>query len=317
MPAPGPLRGGEPRAAPDLLTDAGLLGLSLIWGVNFSVIKVALTELEPMAFNALRFPLASLVLVGFLLARGPLSRPRSEDVPRLVGLGLLGNVVYQLLFISGIDRTTAGNASLLLATTPIWTLLLSTLRGHERPSPLVWLGVMGTGAGMVLVVLGAGGLRFGPESMAGDLLMVSASAVWAVYTVGARDLVHRYGPLQVTAWTLWTGSAGLVLIGIPWVTRTSLATVSPVAWASIVYAGTLAISVAYAIWYRGVARLGNARTAVYSNLVPVVALAVAWLWLGERPVPLQFAGAGVILGGLTLARLGGHRPRRVPPATAT
>jgi drug/metabolite transporter (DMT)-like permease len=288
----------------------------LIWGVNFSVIKVALEELAPLAFNALRFPLASLVLLVLLRARGPLVLPSPGDRLRLLGLGLLGNTLYQLFFILGIDRTTAGDASLLLATTPVWTLLLSFRVGHERPSGVVWVGVAGTAGGMGLVVVGGGGVHFGPQSLGGDLLMVGASVVWALYTVGARNLVLRYGPLQVTAWTLWTGTAGILLLGAPALARTALTEVSPQAWGALTYAGTLAISLAYTIWYRGVQRLGNARTAVYSNLVPVVALAVAWLWLGERPGPLQLAGAGVILLGLSLARLGGLPPRRLPPVSA-
>lgn len=72
-----------PGSAPGRVTDAGLLALVLIWGVNFSVIKVGLRELHPLAFNALRFPLAVLALAGLLAIRGSLSLPRREDVPRI------------------------------------------------------------------------------------------------------------------------------------------------------------------------------------------------------------------------------------------
>lgn len=96
---------------------------------------------------------------------------------------------------------------------------------------------------------------------------------------------------------------------MPSILRTDLSAVSPLAWAGVVYAGILSIGVAYLIWYRGVRLLGASRTAVYSNLVPVAALITAWVWLGEVPSALQLAGATVILGGLTLARLAGS-PRR-------
>lgn len=294
----GPLRDG------DGTTDALLLLLTLIWGVNFAVIKAALSELHPFAFNALRFPLASLVLYLLLRRRGALVLPRAEDRLRIVGLGILGNIVYQPLFILGLDLTTAGNASLLLATTPVWTLLLSSGLRHEEPSRRVWMGIAGTVAGMILVVGGGGGLHLARTGLVGDLLMVGAAVTWSLYTVGARDLVHRYGSLAVTSWTLWVGSSGLVLLGLPWLRRTDLGGVSPAAWAGVAYAGVFAISVAYAIWYRGVHRLGNARTAAYSNLVPVVALVAAWVWLGEVPGLVQIGGACVILGGLWVARTG-------------
>lgn len=280
----------------------------MIWGINFPLIKVALAEIPPLAFNALRFPLAALVLLALVAATGGMRRPEPGDAIRLVGLGVLGNVVYQLLFIFGLAATTAGNASLLLATTPAWTALLSTAVGHERLARRVWLGVFGAVGGMVLVVAGGDGFRFSGATLTGDLLMVAASVTWATYTVGARPLIHRYGAMPVTAWTLWAGTPALVLLGIPALTRTDLGSVSGASWGALVYAGVLAISVAYALWNRGVRRLGNARTAIYSNTVPVVALAAAWIGLGEVPTPLQLTGAGVILAGLTLARTGRGRP---------
>lgn len=294
------------RAGHDLSTDTGLLVLVLIWGVNFSVIKVSLAEVTPLAFNALRFPLACVLLAALLRLRGPLPWPAKGDLVPLILLGLLGNVAYQFFFIFGIDATRAGNASLILATTPVWTTAFSTLRGHESPQPAVWGGVLGTVGGMALVVLG-GDSALGVEgaTLRGDLLLVGASVTWSVYTVGANNFVRTYGSLPVTAWTLWVGTVGLVLAGLPSLLVTPAGEISLMAWGGVVYAGALAIGVAYALWYRGVQRLGNTRTAAYSNLVPLVALLVAWAWLGEVPTLLQMAGAAVIIASVSLARLAG------------
>lgn len=300
----------EPTAPRDHLTDLGLVSLAAIWGVNFVVVKLGLEALPPLAFNTLRFPLACVVLYGVLRSRpGPLL-PRSDGLVPLVGLGLLGHVVYQCLFIFGIDRTLAGNASILLATVPVWTTLLSLALGHERPSMQVWLGVAGTLTGMALVVLGGGGVSLGGATFRGDVLMTGAAVAWALYTVASRRLVLEYGALRVTAWTLWIGTPGIVVLGLPDLLRTNLEGVPVGAWAAVVYAGVLALAVAYVAWYRGVEKLGSSRTAVYSNLVPVVALLTGWLWLGEVPSSLQIAGAALVVASLTLARLGGPRPER-------
>lgn len=286
-----------------LFADLSLVLLACIWGVNFSVVKVVLEVLDPLAFNALRFPLAALALGAVVARRGGRLTPDRADLPRIVALGLLGNVVYQLCFVYGLDGTLAGNASLLLSTTPVWTVLLSARVGHERASRGVVLGVGGTLAGMALVVLGRGdAVAVGSETIRGDLLMVGAAVLWSVYTVAGRGPIRRYGPLRTTTWTLWVGTPLLVLMGLPSIVRTDLAAVPPVVWAGVVYAGLLSVGLAYLIWYRGVQRLGNNRTAVYSNLVPVAALATAWVWLGEVPTALQLAGAGVILLGLSVAR---------------
>ena len=288
----------------------GLLSLALIWGVNFSVVKVVLEELNPLVFNALRFPLAVLALtVAARRVPGPLL-PASEDVGRIVVLGLLGNVVYQLCFIYGLDWTRAGNASLLLSTTPVWTVILSGVAGHERATPQLAVGVFATLLGMLLVVFGRGDeISLGSETLRGDLLMVLASILWSIYTVGGRAPVARYGALRMTMWTLWVGTPALVLIAAVPLAELSPTSVSPGAWAGVVYAGLLSIGLAYLLWYRGVRLLGNNRTAVYSNLVPVAALLTAWLWLGEMPAPLQLVGATVIIGGLSYARFAGSAVR--------
>ena len=288
----------------NITTDLGLLFLVLIWGINFSVLKVVLRELDPLALNALRFPIAAIAL--WMLVRrldGPL-RPDPGDVGRIIALGLLGNVAYQLFFIFGVNSTLAGNASLMLATTPVWTVLLSSLAGHERPGIWVVIGVAGTLMGILMVISGgrdAGTL--GSPTIRGDILILIASVLWATYTVGGQKPVTRYGALRVTAWTLWVATPLIFVMGVPDLMRTDFRAVTPEVWLGVVYAGLLGIGLAYLLWYRGVQRIGNNRTAVYSNLVPVAALFTAWIWLGETPTTLQLIGATVILAGLTLARL--------------
>jgi drug/metabolite transporter (DMT)-like permease len=287
----------------------GLILMAVIWGVNFPLVKASLDELPPLAFNALRFPLAALTVLVILKYSGRIHWPEKDDWARIVVLGILGNLVYQAFFIFGLDRTLAGNASILLATTPVWTLGLSTARRHEKPGLLVWAGILGTLFGMVLVVLGGGlTLGFHGETFRGDLLIVGAAITWSVYTVGSRGMVRKYGPLPVTAWTLWVGTVGLVILGLPSLVETPLERVSPLSWFAVAYSGILAIGLAYLLWYRGVQRIGNSRTAAYSNLTPIVAIGVAWLWLAEVPVPLQLAGAAIVLAGLWLARVGRDRP---------
>lgn len=303
-----------PATTRPLTGDVGLLLLAVIWGVNFSVVKLVLTELDPLALNALRFPLAAGALWIALRGRPGPSSPRRPDIARVVVLGVVGNVVYQLCFIYGIDWTLAGNASLLLATTPVWTVLLSAAVGHERPHIQVLAGVTGTLLGIALVVVGRGErLSLGSSTVRGDLLMIGASMLWSAYTVGGRRLISTYGALRMTAWTLWIGTPALVLIGLPSLATTDFGAVGSATWVGVAYAGFVSIGLAYLLWYRGVERLGNNRTAVYSNLVPVAALLTAWLWLGEVPTVVQGLGAVVILAGLTVARLAPSVVTAQPP----
>jgi drug/metabolite transporter (DMT)-like permease len=296
------------RFPPDLAI--GLL--VLIWGSNFSVVKAALTQFSPLAFNSTRFVLASALLALYMAAFGKRVRFEKGDGLRLVGLGLLGNVVYQALFIYGINGTRAGNAALMLATVPLIVAVLSVGLKHETISRAGWAGVFLSIAGIVLVLWGSSrGLSFGSDTMRGDLTMLASALAWSVYTVMSSPYVQKYGTLPVTAFTMWTGTIGLVAVSTPALLAQDWNSISLGAWGGLVFSGALSIALAYILWYYGIRHLGSSRTAVYSNTVPVVALIVAWLTLGEVPTWVQVAGTVMIIGGIGLARLS-RRPAEVP-----
>jgi len=297
-------RAGGKAGSPQLRANAALLVMALIWALNFSVSKDALTRVPPLAFNALRFPLAALVVTFALSRAGGLRLPARGDGAAILALGFLGNLVYQLFFVFGLAQTRAGTASLILAGTPMVTALLGAATGRERVTRKVWWGIAATILGIGLVVAGTaagspgGGIRWGA------LLMFAATVVWAVYSLGIRDLIQRYGPLPVTAWTLWPGTVAIVLAGLPSLRSLDLSGLGVRDWGAIVYAGALSIGVAYMLWSFGVRHLGATRTSAYSNVTPVLALLAAWLLLAERPSLSQMLGAVVIVGGVTLAQTG-------------
>jgi len=151
---------------------------------------------------------------------------------------------------------------------------------------------------------GVRGPQFGAETVRGDITMLAAAVAWSAYTVGAAPLVQRYGPLKATAGTMWIGTVVLVLISTPALLAQDWSAVRGGAWAGLAFSGALSIALAYIIWYYGVRHLGSSRTAVYSNTVPLVALLVAWATLGETPTWTQLVGAGAIVGGVLLSKLG-------------
>jgi drug/metabolite transporter (DMT)-like permease len=282
-------------------TETALSLMVFVWGVNFAVVKHALATFHPLAFNALRFSLASVLVFLVLRARGELGLPDRKDVPRIVALGLLGNVLYQMCFILGLDRSRAGHAAVILALTPIMTAFLSMLTGHERPGPRTWGGASLSIAGIALVS-GAAIRLEGREALIGDGILVMACVAWAFYTVGARPIVRRYGSVRTTAWTLWIGAVGLIVLGAPGLMGQDWAALDARAWGGLVFSATFAIGLAYLIWYRGVERIGNTRTAIFSNLTPVVALMASAVLLKEAPSALSLVGAALTLGGVMIVR---------------
>ena len=249
----------------------------------------------------MRFAVASVLVFAVLRARGELGLPARADVPRVVVLGLLGNVIYQMCFILGLDRSRAGHASVILALTPILTAFLSMLTGHERPGPRTWGGATLSITGIALVS-GAAIRLEGREALVGDAILVAACVAWACYTVGARPIVRRYGSVRTTAWTMWIGALGLAALGTPSLLRQDWGALDAGAWGGLAFSATFAIGLAYLIWYRGVERIGNTRTAIFSNLTPIVALAASAVLLRELPSAAALLGAALTLGGVMIVR---------------
>ena len=278
-----------------------MLLVSLIWGVNFSVMKGALPHFPPLAFTAVRFAGSSVVL--WLIQR------RVEGVQplppgtllRLIVLGVVGNTLYQLAFILGLERTTASNSALLLSAVPTAVALLGAVVGAERLTRRVAVGTAVATAGVVLVVA-ARGAGFSSATITGDLLTLAAMLCWAGYTLGVRSVGTAISPLRLTTLTTLTGTPGLVLAGIPDLARMQWRGVTPAAWAALGYSSMLSLVVAYLLWNRSVRAVGPNRTAIYMCVTPLVAVASAWVLLGEVPVPLQGVGALFIVAGVLLTR---------------
>lgn len=282
-------------------TETALLGMVMVWGVNFAVAKHALGQFDPLAFNAIRFCIASLVVAAVLVAQGELAWPARADVPRVVALGVLGNVLYQGSFVYGLSFTPAGTASLILAVSPVMTALLSALAGHEHPGWRTWGGGAVAIAGVGLIT-GTGVSLGTRREVIGDLILICAAAAWSAYTVAARPMVRKYGSVRTTAWTLWVGAVGLVLAGSPALARQDWGRVTASGWGALAFSAVFAIGLAYLIWYRGVERIGNTRTAIFSNLTPVVAMVAAAVLLHEQPSHWALLGAALTLGGVAIVR---------------
>jgi drug/metabolite transporter (DMT)-like permease len=289
--------------------DALLLLMTVIWGGNYSVIKSAFREIPPVGFNALRLTLASslfLAAIAWRKGKGsrPLKRLTRRDWAGILFLAIVGQFIYQLLFIAGLARTSVANSSLLIGCTPIFVALMTAALGQERITPIRWAGTALSVVGIYLVV-SAGGRAVSPSraSLAGDLTMLAAVLCWSMATVGSRSLLARHSPLVVTGYSMAIGSA--LYVPFAWTDLRNLAwrSVGTSAWLSVGFSAVFALCVAYMIWYSAVQRLGNTRTSVYSNVVPIAAMVVAWGWLGEHIGAMKIAGAAAIILGVALTKI--------------
>lgn len=286
---------------------AGLLIVVTIWGLNVTLSKWALREFPPLAFTALRFAMAS-VLLPLVLARlePPLRVPWRQILP-LAALGIVSNSIYQLGFILGLSRTTATNSALVLASMPLVVAALAAAIGMERLSLRAALGLALATLGVVLVVT-AHGVSFSSRTFLGDVLTLGAVVCWATFTVALRRLNLPLSTLSITTWTVVLGSPLLVLAGVPQLLSMDWGSTTPRGWAILLYSVVLSLAVSYILWNRSVKAVGSNRTAIFSTLTPLVAMASAMLILGETPGVSQLLGGAAIITGIVIARRGRSVP---------
>ncbi|RPJ00305.1 MAG: DMT family transporter [Candidatus Aminicenantes bacterium] len=287
-------------------TDLLILLVILLWAINISVIKIGLRSLSPHGFNAIRLGLASLAYLAVLLVRpGRFALARKGDGWKALGLGLLGITFYQVFFIKGISVMTASTASIVMGTSPIFIAMLASAIGQERISLAGWTGIAISFGGFLLVVAGEnGGMVFTWEAWRGAVLILLANVCWAGYTVFSKPALERNSAFRLAAVSTIAGTVVYLPFAAGDLAKVEWARIPWQGWGAIAYAGLVAIFLCFVLWYESVKEVGSAKTGVYSNLTPILAIFFAGLVLGERLAAIQAVGAAVTLAGVYLTRSG-------------
>lgn len=280
-----------------------LLVVVVVWAVNYPVIKYGIRELTPLVFNGIRYVAAAGVLAAIFYNRSRWSSMPSRDWYSLLRAGLIANVLYQIAFIVGISLTSAGNAAILLNTSPLWTLFLSSRMHKERVSKQVWAGMIVSVAGVAMIIVGSGKtLQFGGTELYGDLITLGAALLWGLNNNLQKPLLAKYTPLQVTFVMITVGAIGLSIVAAPAAVtmQWKFELWFPVFVAAL--SGAISIGIANYFWSIGVKHLGPGRTAAFNNLIPILAFIVSYFTLDEQVYPIHFAGAAVTVAGVWYAR---------------
>ncbi len=282
------------------------LGVTVVlWASAFAGIRAALPEYPPGELALLRFLVASGALVVYAVATR-MPPPRAADVPAIVGLGLLGVTGYHLLLNFGEVTVTAGAASLLISSVPIFTALLAMIFLRERLSVWGWLGILVSFSGVAVVALGEGeGMTFDPRAV----LVLFAALCGANYFVLQKPLLRKYGALRLTTYGIWAGTIPF-LVFLPG-TIHSVSGASIGATIAVVYLGIFPAAIAYLTWNYALSRAPASLIASFLYLPPVLAILIAWVWVGELPTVLTVVGGFVAVVGVAIVNTRG-RTRAAP-----
>jgi terminal-alkyne amino-acid exporter len=282
----------------------------VLWATAFAAIRAALESYTPAELSVLRLAIASLALavVTAIAGRG---RPQARDLPRLALVALTGMTAYQLLLNAGEQTVDAGTASLLVSTGPVFVAVMAAAALGERLDRAAWSGVAVGFAGAVIIAVGQGG---GLRVSADALLVLAAAVSQAAFFVLQKPLLPRYGSLRVTAWAMWLGA--LALIPFAPAAPAAVAHAGVEATAAVVFLGLAASAFAFLTWAYALSRLEVHRAASALYAVPVVAIGVAWVWLGEVPSLASLLGGAIALAGVAVTNSTTRRRPGTAPAAA-
>ena len=274
---------------------------SAIWGTTFISSKLLLQEgLSPAAIMMLRFILAYVMMLPFI-KRKEWFCGNLKDELLMVLLGVSGGSLYFLLENTALVYTQASNVAIIIAATPLLTMLTVNLinKGVGASRKLYGYSLMSLVGVAMVVMNGNFVLKLNPK---GDILTFGAVITWVIYSIIITKVQDRYSSAMITRKVFFYGMLTLLpYFAIePWgVTMEMLA--RPMVWGNIAYLGAVASLGCYLAWNIVIKRLGAVDATNYLYINPIVAMITAWAVLDERITSLAMVGTVLILAGVYLA----------------
>jgi drug/metabolite transporter (DMT)-like permease len=288
--------------------NAGAFIAAILFGASVVAVRVAVQDIPPLTLAILRFGQGGFLLILLLIiwARD-LLRIAWRDVPYLVLLGVIFFTIFPVTFNMGLRLTEASRGALMLATMPLWSVLLARMATGEHLSFRQICGVLLAFAGVGVVLAERGLTLVGTSlSLAGDALMLATAICGAVYGVLAKRMLTRYRALSVTAYTMMFGT----LLLMPFVFLedpcSALARMRTDTVMLVLFLGIFGGAIGYFLWTFALTRLSPTQVAVYINLNFMIATLLGATLLAEKLTGIFVAGFAAVLAGVLLVNLPGR-----------
>jgi drug/metabolite transporter (DMT)-like permease len=292
-PKPGPHKSehaiNHRHVSDRIAANAAACVAAVLFGASVVAVRIAVADVPPLTLALLRFGQGSLVLLAWLaLFRRDQLRVARRDLPYLATLGLIFFTIFPYTFNAGLVYVPASRGALLVATMPLWTLVLARFAARDRPSARQIAGVLTSIAGVAIVMLSRGPAG---GSMKGDALLLTTALCGAVYNLLAKRMLARYGGVTVTLYAMLFGS--LFLLPLTLLERAPSFPSRTIAM--VVFLGVFGGALGFALWTSALRRLSPTQVAVYINLNPMAATLLAATVLHEK------LSATFVLGFLAVA----------------
>jgi len=287
-----------------------LVGSAVLWGGTWVAGRILGRYMGPFSAAFLRFALASAFLV-FLTRRieGHVPRLTRQNFPWLLLLAATGIFAYNALFFAGLRTVPAGRAALIVAAIPAVVALCSGIFFKESFGPAKMGGIVLSFGGVGLIVSGGDpGALLRQGLSGGDLCIFGCVATWAAYTLAGKKAMERVAPYGAVTWSCILGAVMLLPPALAFGLVHDAAAAGWIAWGCLLFFGILATGFGFSWYYEGVRAIGPTKAGVFINLVPVTAVFLGWLLLGEPLAPSLVLGGTLVLFGVWLTN---RRPKTV------
>jgi drug/metabolite transporter (DMT)-like permease len=282
----------------DLAANAAAAFAAVLFGASVVAVRIAVRDVPPLGLAFLRFGQgALLLLVGLALLRPVLLRVAPRDVPYLLLLGVLFYAIFPVTFNAGLQYVDASRGAIVLATMPLFTLVLARRAAGERLLPRQVIGVLTSFAGVAVIMADRSSARDpSGESMRGYVLLLTTALCGATYNVLAKRILARYSGLTVSVYAMTFGALCLAPLSIGDAAR--VGALPSETLAAVVFLGVLGGALGYSLWTTALARLSPTEASVYINLNPVAATLLGAMLLHEHLTARFGLGFVAVAGGV-------------------
>ncbi len=284
----------DSKTSPQTLTIFAITATILFWASAYPAITVALTAYTPGEIGFLRYAIASIVLICYASIK-KISLPKKQDLIAIAACGFIGFTLYNFMLNAGEMTVNSGMASFIISAEVAVIALLSRLFFNETLGKIGWIGVF-------LCIIGVGFISLSGDGKLqlswGILEVFIATLATSVYSVMQKPLLNKYTPIEFTSYAIWAGTLFLFFLAPQSILSVIDAPLKPTL--AIIYMGIFPGAIAYLAWSYIISQIPASRAGSYLAIIPVVALFIAWLWLGEIPTLIAFLGGAVVFVGVIL-----------------
>ncbi|KYC44818.1 MAG: putative DMT superfamily transporter inner membrane protein [Candidatus Methanofastidiosum methylothiophilum] len=284
----------------DKKTALALLITLIFWASAFAGIRAGLKSYEPGHLALLRFLVASAFLIIYGAYR-KVRLPEKKDLPMILLIGFLSVTVYHSLLSYGEVTVTAGAASLIIGSGPIFTALLASFILKEKLKSWGWIGIFISFFGVALISLGeGGGISFDPRAI---LILIAAFSTSLSFVL-QKPYLKKYKYVDLTAYTIWGGTLFLLIFTPGFINDIRTASIDSTL--SIIYLGIFPAGIAYLTWTYALAKMPVSILTSFLAVSPFLSIIIAWAWLGEIPGSISIIGGVIAILGVMLVNMKGR-----------